>query len=148
MEGARIYFQMDEAMVIVSGGTNERAGVLTPESEPLYDSLARFGVPTYQIILESASGNTYEQALNLKQMLAEQEIKHFIMVTSPTHMRRAMNTFEANGLQPIPAISAQHTPEYMESAVPFLPNVDALHASTMAMREIFATLYYTLAGRY
>lgn len=148
MEGARLYFCMDKPMVIVSGGTNERAGVLTPESEPLHDALVEFGVPAAQIVLESSSGNTYEQALNLEPLLASHGIEDFIMVTSPTHMRRAINTFEAQGLQPIPAIAAQHSMGFLEHDVAFLPSSDALHASWMAMREIFATLYYALAGRF
>jgi uncharacterized SAM-binding protein YcdF (DUF218 family) len=148
MEGARLYFRMDRPLVIVSGGTNERAGVLTPESEPLHDALVEFGVPAEQIVLESASDNTYEQALNLESMLASRGIDDFIMVTSPTHMRRAMNTFEAQGLHPIPAIASQHGTGFLEHDVAFLPSTDALHASWMAMREIFATLYYALAGRF
>jgi uncharacterized SAM-binding protein YcdF (DUF218 family) len=148
MEGARLYFHMDKPLVIVSGGTNAQAGVLTPESEPLYDALVEFGVPAERIVLESASGNTYEQALNLKTMLASLGIEDFIMVTSPTHMRRAMNTFEAQGLQPIPAIAEQHGEGFLENDVAFLPSTDALRASWMAMREIFATLYYSLVGRF
>jgi len=148
MEGARLYFQMDEPWVIVSGGTNARAGVLTPESEPLQDALMDFGVPPSRIMLESASGDTYEQALNLKEMLVQRGVGRFILVTSPTHMRRAMAAFEAQGLQPIPAISAQHGAGFLDNDVAFLPSADALHASWMAMREIAATLYYALAGRF
>ncbi len=148
MEGARLYVKMNEPWVIVSGGTNTRAGVLAPESEPLQDALLDFGVPASRILLESASGDTYEQALNLKRMLAARGVERFILVTSPTHMRRALAAFEAQGLQPIPAISAQHGVGFLENSVAFLPNADALHASWMAMREIVATLYYALAGRF
>lgn len=148
MEGARLYFLMDAPQVIVSGGTNPRAGVLTPESEPLHDAFVDLGIQATEITLESASGNTFEQARNMAVMLEAQGIDHFLLVTSPTHMRRALATFEAQGLQPVPAISAQHAETHFAGSVSFLPNPDALHASRMAMREILATLYYALAGRF
>lgn len=148
MEGSRLYFALEDPWVIVSGGTNERARMLTPESEPLRDLLISADVPSERILLESTSGNTYEQALNLKPLLERVGVERFVLVTSPSHMRRSMATFQAEGLSPIPSTSAQHPDGFLEGFSPLLPNHDALHTSRMVFREIMALVYYALSGRF
>nr|NIS80641.1 hypothetical protein [Anaerolineales bacterium] len=147
LEGTRLYSQMEEPWVIVSGGINERAGMLTPESEPMRDQLVRAGVPLERILLESTSSNTYEQSLNLGPILKAHGIDRFVLVTSPTHMRRSLATFKAQGLIPTPSTSAQHQEGFLDAHNPVLPNHDALHASRLAMREIMALVFYQLSGR-
>ena len=145
-EGLRLYHHLDEPWVIVSGGVNERVGMTTPESMPMRDILINGGVPTSRILLESSSSNTYEQALNLVPMLAAHGVERFVMVTSPSHMRRAMGTFTAQGLDPIPAPSKQHPDEFLADRSIFLPNNNALDESRMAVREVMALIYYALRG--
>jgi uncharacterized SAM-binding protein YcdF (DUF218 family) len=148
LEGSRLYAEMEVPWVIASGGINERAGMLTPESEPMRDQLERSGVPVDSILLESASSNTYEQALNLRPILETHGIDHFVLVTSPTHMRRSLATFKAQGLRPTPSTSAQHPEGFLDAYFPLLPNEDALQASRNAMREIMALVFYQLSGRF
>ncbi|HEY43091.1 MAG TPA: YdcF family protein [Anaerolineae bacterium] len=145
-EGVRLYHNLDEAWVFVSGGVNERVGMTTPESLPMRDMLIDGGVPASRILLESSSSNTFEQALNLGPLLEARGVERFVMVTSPSHMRRAMATFTAQGLDPIPAPSKQHPDDFLADRSVFLPNSQALEESRMAMREIMALLYYGLRG--
>jgi uncharacterized SAM-binding protein YcdF (DUF218 family) len=145
-EGVRLYHSLDEPWVIVSGGVNERIGMTTPESLPMREILIKGGVPASQILLESASSNTFEQASNIGPMLEAHDVKRFVMVTSPSHMRRAMGTFTSQGLEPIPAPSKQHPDDFLADRSIFLPNSEALDESRMAMREIMALVYYALRG--
>lgn len=145
-EGVRLYHNLDEPWVIVSGGVNERFGMTTPESVPMRDILIKGGVPPRRILLESSSGNTFEQALNLGPMLEARGVERFVMVTSPSHMRRAMGTFTAQGLDPIPAPSKQHPDDFLADRRFFLPNSEALEESRMAVREMMAWVYYALRG--
>ena len=145
-EGVRLYHNLDEPWVIVSGGVNERIGMTTPESLPMRDILIKGGVPASRILLESASSNTFEQALNIGPMLEARGVERFAMVTSPSHMRRAMGTFTAQGLEPIPAPSKQHPDDFLADRSIFLPNSEALEESRMAVREIMALVYYALRG--
>jgi uncharacterized SAM-binding protein YcdF (DUF218 family) len=145
-EGVRQYHNLDEPWVIVSGGVNERVGMTTPESLPMRDILIKGGVPASRILLESSSSNTFEQASNLGPMLEAHGIERFIMVTSPSHMRRAMGTFIAQGLDPIPAPSKQHPDDFLADRSNFLPNSEALEESRIAVREIMALVYYALRG--
>jgi len=145
-EGVRLYHKLDEPWVIVSGGVNERIGMTTPESLPMRDILIKGGVPASRILLESSSSNTFEQALNLGPMLEMHGVEKFLMVTSPSHMRRAMGTFTAQGLDPIPAPSEQHPDDFLADRSVIIPNSEALEESRMAVREIMALVYYALRG--
>ncbi len=146
MEGARLYQMLDDPIVIVSGGINPRAGLLTPESKPMRDTLVELGVPTQRILLESDSFNTHEQALNVPPMLTAAGIERFILVTSPTHMRRAYFTFLEQGLEPLPAISAQHSETSSFTSKSIVPDLEALAVSQSALREWMGLIYYTLRG--
>lgn len=146
-EGVRLYHIMDEPWVFVSGGVNERVGMTTPESVPMRDILINGGVPASRILLESTSRNTFEQALKLGPILEARGVERFVMVTSPSHMRRAMATFIAQGLDPIPAPSKQHPDDFLADRSIFLPSSEALEESRTALREMMALIYYALRGR-
>lgn len=146
-EGIRLYNILDDPLIIVSGGINERAWMMTPESVPMFNALIKANIPEERILLESSSRNTYEQALNLRPLLEAHNLQHFILVTSPIHMRRAMTTFKAQGLNPVPSISAQHDEGFLVDHAWFMPDNDALTASHRALQEIMALIYYALSGR-
>jgi len=146
MEGARLYQMLDDPIVIVSGGTNPRSGLLTPESEPMRDALMALGVPVQRILLESDSANTHDQALNVPPMLIAAGSELFILVTSPTHMRRAYFSFLEQGVEPIPAISAPRSETSSFSSNSVVPDLGALAISQSALREWMGLIYYTLRG--
>lgn len=146
-EGARLYDILDDPLVVLSGGINEWAWEMAPESVPMLDALIDAKVPADRIILESSSKNTFEQAINLRPVLEAQNLSRFVLVTSPIHMRRALATFRAQGLDPVPSASAQHPDGFLTDRAWFLPNSDALTASHRALQEIMALISYALRGR-
>jgi uncharacterized SAM-binding protein YcdF (DUF218 family) len=145
-EGARLFHALNSPWMIVSGGANSQVGVTIPESIPMQDLLIDLGVPEEQILLDTLSGNTYEQSVNLKRLLQAKDIRRFALVTSPTHMRRAMAAFKAQGLDPLPAPSRQHSDGHLSHQIAFLPNDVALEVSLRTIREIMASIYYALRG--
>lgn len=155
LEGARLYEMLDRPWVIVSGGMDERAGKLTAESEPMREALIEAGVSPDRILTESQSANTFEQAANLKPLFQAHEIERFVLVTSPTHMRRAEAIFRSQGYDFIPSASAQHSeprPARPSEAPPpkprppFLPSDDAMAYSRAALREAMALIFYQARG--
>lgn len=147
LEALRLYPQLQDPWVIVSGGVNERVGRMTAESYPLRDALVEGGVPVDRIIMESSSRDTYEQAIQLAPVFERHDIVTFIMVTSETHMRRSMLVFEAQGFDPIPSTAPQHSDGQPLSRWGFFPDEHSLDASRSAAREIMALIYYALSGR-
>ncbi|MBN2555651.1 MAG: YdcF family protein [Anaerolineales bacterium] len=148
LEALRLYEQMDEPLVIVSGGINERVGRMTPESYPMRSALISGGVPEDRILMESGSQNTYEQALYLAPLFEEYDVGTFILVTSESHMRRSLAVFQGHGFHPIPSAAPQHGEGQVVSRWGLLPNEEALDASRNAVREIMAIIYYSLSGKF
>ncbi|MDA2936971.1 YdcF family protein [Acidobacteria bacterium AH-259-A15] len=144
LEGARVYSLLEDPWVIVSGGIKDRGSHLIPY-EALREELIRAGVPAERILLESTSQNTREQAINMAPLLQRHQIERFVLVTSPTHMARAMATFEAIGLHPMPSVSGD-SEEMAEHRWRYLPTAYALGASRWAIREYLALAYYWSRG--
>jgi uncharacterized SAM-binding protein YcdF (DUF218 family) len=146
IEGARLYELAEDPWVIVSGGTNEQAGLVDPESEPMRELLIELGVPTERILMESASENTHDQALNIPPILNRHAIERFVLLTSPTHIRRATLTFQEAGLDPVPSIAVEKSESLGTDPTLKILNGDALSTSTAFFREILALIWYGLEG--
>jgi uncharacterized SAM-binding protein YcdF (DUF218 family) len=146
IEGLRLWEQLEPEWIIVSGGDNPRAGLLTAESETMRDTLLELGLPEDRILLEAGSANTHDQSLNLYPIFEANGISRFVLVTSPTHMRRAYLTFVHAGFDPIPAAALEHSQSRDSFGNALLPSLDALDASRNVMRELFGLLYYALRG--
>jgi uncharacterized SAM-binding protein YcdF (DUF218 family) len=146
LEGARLYALLEEPTVVVSGGADALVDALTPESVPMQQELLDLGVAPDHIKLESISGSTREQAKQLSKLIEANGIGEFILVTSPIHMRRALATMHAEGLDPIPSPSSQHSEGHIVERGSVLPHPAALTASRAAIREGLAVLFYWLNG--
>jgi uncharacterized SAM-binding protein YcdF (DUF218 family) len=147
LEGVRLYQLLEPDWLILSGGTNLRAGVLTAESLAMKNTAVQMGVPQERILVEKESDSTYQQALNLRSLLDDHGVHQFVLVTSPTHMPRALATFRTQGMSPIPSPSQQHSAGYFQRGCWALPDDSMLRASSQAYRELLALAQYTLLGR-
>lgn len=145
LEGLRIYRQLDNPWIIVSGGASPGSGLMRAESETMRDLLLDLGVPVDRILVEAASADTHDQAVNIRPLLDAQAVSSFVLVTSTTHMRRAMLSFIAAGLQPTPGPAPERSATQPAGA-PLLPNLGALESSRRALREWMGLLYYALRG--
>jgi uncharacterized SAM-binding protein YcdF (DUF218 family) len=144
LEGIRLYTLLDEPQMVVSGGAAPSQNVLSPESEPMRDALLSAGIPSTKIIVEPSSQDTHEQALNIQRLFREEGIESFVLVTSPTHMKRALATFRAAGMDPFGSVALQHSAT-SDQPFPIFPDLGSLSDSKLAMRELIAIMYY--AGR-
>ena len=145
IEAARVYRLLGRATIIASGGVSLPGLQTEPESVTLRDALVRLDVAAGDIVLEDESKATYEEAGWVKAKLAARHVDRFVLVTSPAHMRRSVAVFVAQGLHPIPSISAQNSD--FEPASSFVPARYALFDSEAALYEYAALLYYWARGR-
>jgi uncharacterized SAM-binding protein YcdF (DUF218 family) len=144
LEGVRLYKLLKPEWMVVSGGSSGPRA--EPESVILRRSLIQLGVPAERILEEGTSGNTYEQAVNLRDLLTEHGIGRFVLVTSLVHMPRAVGVFRHAGLDPIPSPAPVHSKVPQTWLSGFLPSLDALRTSQVAMREYAGLLYYAARG--
>jgi len=145
LEGARLYHLLGDPLVIASGGPGGEGGRGEPESRVLRRILEGNGVPSGRILEESLSTSTREEAVLLARMLAELGAGNVVVVTSPSHLRRALLALAAEGITAVGSPSREHNTS-RQSLAPLLPGDQALSDSRQAMREVFALLYYRLRG--
>ncbi|NES19932.1 MAG: YdcF family protein [Symploca sp. SIO3E6] len=153
--GAQLYRQGKAPVVIPSGGRISWRGGGDPESADMVKILKLLGVPEYAIIQDPTSLNTYENAVNVKQILTERGISSILLVTSAMHMPRALKIFQRQEIEAIPAptdfLVTQLELEEPNSSpqatvLSLLPNADQLDKTTRVIKEYIGTLVYRLRG--
>lgn len=98
------------------------------------------GIPEKFIQLEDSSRTTRESARNLRGVLGE---KPFFLVTSAYHMKRSVEEFRRNGMNPIPAptdFKRKHTYHILD----FFPNAENVRNADLAFHEYIGILFYRL----
>ena len=144
-EAARVYRLLGRRPIISSGGRPIGGAGRRPEADVMRDYLIRLGVPADDITLEPASVNTIQQAEHVAAMLPGGA--RVLLVTEPTHMRRALALFRARGLDAVPAVSGSYPGVELGWGARFLPNRYALRLSERVMYEYMGLAYYWMLGK-
>jgi len=92
---------------------------------------------------EGASDNTLENARLSRRLLDQAGISRIYLVTHAWHMPRAVQSFQAAGLQVIPAPTA-YTTRYRTDLLAFVPSARALRDSSIFMHELIGMIWYQL----
>lgn len=129
--------------IIISGGS-VYAG-RAPEAEVVRRFLVDLGVEENQILLESRSRDTRENAAYCRDIITRQGFRRPLLVTSAYHMRRAVMAFHQAGVAVTP-LPAQFT---TGGGLPYLwadylPSAGALAGSATAVKEYLGLLFYRL----
>jgi uncharacterized SAM-binding protein YcdF (DUF218 family) len=143
----RLYRARKVKRILVSAGNIPWAPAMKAEAELVRDLLVEWGVAADAIEIGTESRNTFENALEIQRMLKSKGFTSALLVTSATHMPRAMATFRRAG---VPVIASTTDVSVVDSAYtdPFrwLPNAGALGMTTIAMREWMGYLAYRIRG--
>jgi uncharacterized SAM-binding protein YcdF (DUF218 family) len=152
---AQLYRQGKAPLVILSGGRIEWQGGGPPESADMAKLVEVLGVPPSAIVQDPTSLNTYENAVNVKQILKQRRINRVLLVTSAIHMPRSLKIFQRQGIEAIAAptdflVSDQELQESQNTLeatiLTLLPEVDNLQRLTRALKEYIGTAVYRLRG--
>ncbi|MGA7741397.1 MAG: ElyC/SanA/YdcF family protein [Polyangia bacterium] len=96
-EGIRLQRLLPESKLVLSGGGNRHEAT---EAGLLAGAGTSLGAPRERMVLESQSRDTIDEVRALHATLGQER---FVLVTSATHLPRAMAMFEKAGMNPIPA---------------------------------------------
>jgi uncharacterized SAM-binding protein YcdF (DUF218 family) len=139
-------YKAGRAPVVLLSGGGQPGG--RAEAEVMRDILLVMGIPEQAFVLERASRNTYDNAVNSARLLQARGLNSVLLVTSAFHMRRAEALFAAQGLQVIPA-PTDYQRLVIKPVLPrWLPTVDDLARSSYAMHELVGYHVYRLQGRF
>ena len=148
LHAVQLYRQGKIRKILVSGGSGKVFKDQVPEAELLKQVLLLCGVPSRDIIVEAASRNTRENALNCARLLNERDPdQKYLLITSAYHMRRAAACFRQVNLLVDPygvdfrSDEAQYTPDRW-----LLPSVGALEGWEIVVRELVGMVTYAVAG--
>jgi uncharacterized SAM-binding protein YcdF (DUF218 family) len=151
--GARLFLEGKAPLLIVSGGRAEWLGEGgNPESEDMAAIATALGVPTPAIAQDATSLNTRENAVNVKAILQQKDIKSILLVTSALHMPRSLAIFRKLEIEAIAAptdfLTVSNTNEkgFAGNLYDLLPDAEALKNTTNVLKEIVGTIVYRLAG--
>lgn len=118
--------KLEKAKIITSG--YEGSGTI-PEAIEAKDRLISYGIDKNRIIMQKKPKDTIEEAIGTKKLLGT---KPFILVTSASHMPRAMEIFKQQGLNPIAMPTAFTVKEKKSNSYLSIGNIKKV---SMAMHE-------------
>jgi uncharacterized SAM-binding protein YcdF (DUF218 family) len=131
--------------LLVSGGTGSLFDRRTSEARLLKTFALQFGLRDDQVLVEADSRNTYENALYTAQMLRAQRLQHVVLVTSASHMRRAVATFHKQGIFP-DTYPVDYQAADVITPFSFVPSASSLVKMTAVLHELCGMLAYRLQG--
>lgn len=126
-----------QAICIFSGG--KTAGDISEAKMMALIAYSR-GIPPQKIFLEEASHSTIENAQRTAQLVRNLSGKRFILVTRPTHLKRAMSIFrthlEFKQLQPAPTdITKEEIIQNLNDYLTFNHSEKAQHLLNKILQE-------------
>jgi uncharacterized SAM-binding protein YcdF (DUF218 family) len=128
LAASRLYHTHHFGLVILSGAPVE-------EGIAMEDLITTLGVPRSVLVKESASLTTRQNAELCAPILRERGMEPVVLITSASHLGRAVEEFERVGVHVIPAAA-----EVLGRNVFFMdhliPSSGALHYSRLSLHEI------------
>lgn len=148
LHAARLYRAGKAPLVIPSGGRLPWSAAARTEAAEMADLLVEWGVPRAAIVEEENARTTSENAIEMAKVLRSRGLRRFLLVTSSIHMRRALASFRAEGLEPIPSpCDALVATPGKKSVFAWVPSPGALEKTHLALRELLGLAYYRVTGR-
>ncbi|MFQ5964537.1 MAG: envelope biogenesis factor ElyC [Candidatus Scalinduaceae bacterium] len=142
IEGIRLYRKYPGSKLVLSGGGGSK---LYTEAEAMADVAKSIGIDKSDIIIESDSRDTRDQAHFIKSIIDKNP---FVLVTSAAHMPRSVALFKNNGMEPIPAPTMHLVRKSMKlTPFSFFPSSSALRKSEIAFHEYLGILWAKLRGQ-
>jgi uncharacterized SAM-binding protein YcdF (DUF218 family) len=149
LQALLVYKKGKAKKLFISGGSGSLQFPDMKESIILKNYLMQIGFPEEDILIESESKNTYENALYTKKELERLGLQNssLLLVTSASHMYRAKKCFEKQGLQ-VDTYSADIIagPRKFVFDHLFIPNSEALSDWYNLLHEILGVIIYKVMG--
>jgi uncharacterized SAM-binding protein YcdF (DUF218 family) len=99
VKGVELYKKGYASKIMFSGCTGHPNPLHIPEENGMARVAVNLGVPPQAILLEDKSTRTYENALETAEMMKENNLTTALLVTSASHMKRSMLSFEHAGIK-------------------------------------------------
>ncbi|AHE97853.1 ElyC/SanA/YdcF family protein [Thioalkalivibrio paradoxus] len=144
MEGLRLLEALPDARLLVSGASRDATRL--PVALGYAQAAQALGVEPARLVVLDTPVDTAQEAYAVRAVLADGE--RFFLVTSASHMPRAVRHFERAGLEPIPAPTGFKTGrERVRTLGYWLPSAGNLRKTERAVHETLGLLALELDHR-
>lgn len=138
--------------ILISGDNGDLTEKGLKEALQMKEVLVKWGIPKNDIITETKSRNTYENAVETKKVLNRYypQFDSFVLITSGRHMRRALACYEGQDLKCTPYSTDLYTgPTRSYTFDEFIiPDASALNDWNGLIKEWFGYLAYAVTGKF
>ena len=133
--------------IVVSGGPANYLEPWAKEAEIIKGLYLLCDLPPEDVIIEAASLNTYQNALNCKPILEDLGDEKFLLITSSLHMRRAIACFKKQGItvQPYSAMKMVGTRRWQMDYV-LVPSLENFSKWRSLIHEWIGFASYKVRG--
>ena len=148
LQAVDLYRKDKVEKILISGGSGSITYSELKEGEILKDFLANLGLDKNDIIAESKSKNTYENAIYSAKLLSKTNNKpKILLVTSAYHLRRAKACFDKINIPTTPFATDRYSgPRKFTFDHLIVPNVEVLQSWSVLFHEIIGYLTYYIVG--
>jgi uncharacterized SAM-binding protein YcdF (DUF218 family) len=148
LQGIDLYKRGIIKKILFTGGSGR---ILQPEmKEGLYlkDYIIKLGVKEEDLLMESESNNTHENAILTKIILDNKKINgKLLLITSAFHMKRSLGCFKKAGIEVEPYSTDRFSGEAkLEFDFTFIPDISALSGWTTLIHEVVGYITYKIKG--
>ncbi|MBU0730382.1 MAG: YdcF family protein [Proteobacteria bacterium] len=142
VEGIRLMRYYPGSRLLLSGG---KVFDKNSEASSMKDVALGLGVDERHIVLEEQSRDTNDQARLIKAIVGDSIT---VLVTSASHMPRALAMFHRNDMRPIPAPTGHLVQKNRNfNVLHWFPSAENLRKSERAFYETLGTLWAKLRGQ-
>jgi uncharacterized SAM-binding protein YcdF (DUF218 family) len=149
LQAARLYQAGKARRIIVTGGLGypNGRGAERTEADDMAEILTTIGVPPDDILRESESRNTFENAVHCARRFIPHGVRKILLVTAASHMPRAAALFERQGFEVIAIPTGFRVVEPTWSFRRLLPTPGNVVVTTAAIKERVGYAAYRILGQ-
>jgi uncharacterized SAM-binding protein YcdF (DUF218 family) len=147
MKAAELYQAADPCLIVVTGGRVDLRKKGPVMAVVMRDLLLQLGVQPEDVIVESRSRSTYENAVFASEYLRDRGIDSVVVVSDATHLARATRCFKKLGFQTWGAGCQYRATELRLTVFSFLPSLGAAAANQAVFHEWLGFVWYWMNGR-
>lgn len=148
IEPLRLYHQHKVKKILFTGGSGSLTHPELKETPALRELALQLNVAEKDLLVETASRNTFENAKFTAEILHEQfNDPSVLLITSASHMKRAAACFKKQGVSAdLYPVDLQTNPNHRSFLKEAVPNIGALHVWTTFFHEVFGYVAYWVMG--
>ncbi len=102
IEALRLAQKYPQARIVISGGDGSIGGTYEGDAVISERFFTALGIPTSRMVEDKTSRTTFENAVNTRELLAQNGLSECLLITSGFHMPRSMGIFRKQGINVVP----------------------------------------------